>query len=269
MNVLLAFVIFTGLAWLRRPDGRVPCRRRPARIRRRARPASRPATSLAVGQRRHFDRVRRRRTVIDGHPGSHAGETVTLGDPARRRRRPRACTVTLRSPSPDRRPARAPLGDLGDLRRRVRTGHPHPGRDRRRGDRDRRERTATRSGLILGGLGELVATVVDRPHRPAAGCRPDRHRDPDRRHVLARRAARSRCTSPACCRPTSRVVNILPFPPLDGGRMLVIVLKRFAGRRISLRAERLTYASGSSSCSPSSIWISGFDIARQLGGGSP
>ena len=30
------------------------------------------------------------------------------------------------------------------------------------------------------------------------------------------------------------LVNILPFPPLDGGRMLMIVLKAVVGDRISL-----------------------------------
>ena len=40
------------------------------------------------------------------------------------------------------------------------------------------------------------------------------------------------------------LVNILPFPPLDGGRMLMIVLKCVVGNRISLQAERLTYLVG-------------------------
>ena len=40
------------------------------------------------------------------------------------------------------------------------------------------------------------------------------------------------------------VVNVLPFPPLDGGRMLMITLKRFFGSRISLRAEQMTYVVG-------------------------
>ncbi len=40
------------------------------------------------------------------------------------------------------------------------------------------------------------------------------------------------------------VVNILPFPPLDGGRMMVLAIKRLFGTRVSLRAERLTYAVG-------------------------
>ena len=60
------------------------------------------------------------------------------------------------------------------------------------------------------------------------------------------------------------LVNILPFPPLDGGRMLMIVLKSVFGARISLRAERLTYVVGFAVLFAFLIWVSGFDIARIL-----
>jgi regulator of sigma E protease len=62
------------------------------------------------------------------------------------------------------------------------------------------------------------------------------------------------------------VVNILPFPPLDGGRMLMITLKRLFGARISLRAEQLTYMVGFVFLFAFLIWITGFDIVRTLGG---
>jgi regulator of sigma E protease len=58
------------------------------------------------------------------------------------------------------------------------------------------------------------------------------------------------------------VVNILPFPPLDGGRMAVMLIKRVFGTRLSLRAERLTYAVGFVFLLAFILWISGFDIAR-------
>ena len=64
------------------------------------------------------------------------------------------------------------------------------------------------------------------------------------------------------------LVNILPFPPLDGGRILVILLKaipRF-GQRISLRAEQLTYAIGFVALFTFLIWVTGFDILRVLSG---
>ena len=62
------------------------------------------------------------------------------------------------------------------------------------------------------------------------------------------------------------LVNILPFPPLDGGRMLMIVLKSLFGARISLRAERLTYVVGFVFLMAFLIWVTGFDIARILSG---
>jgi regulator of sigma E protease len=64
------------------------------------------------------------------------------------------------------------------------------------------------------------------------------------------------------------LVNILPFPPLDGGRMLVILLKAIPvyGKRISLRAEQLTYAVGFIALFTFLIWITVFDVARQIGG---
>jgi regulator of sigma E protease len=64
------------------------------------------------------------------------------------------------------------------------------------------------------------------------------------------------------------LVNILPFPPLDGGRVLMLVLKRIFGTRLSLRAEQLTYMVGFVFLFAFLIWVSGFDILRILSGGS-
>ena len=80
------------------------------------------------------------------------------------------------------------------------------------------------------------------------------------------RPGHARCTSPAILSANLAVVNILPFPPLDGGRMLMITLKRFFGARISLRAEQLTYMVGFVFLFAFLIWITGFDIVRSLGG---
>ena len=64
------------------------------------------------------------------------------------------------------------------------------------------------------------------------------------------------------------LVNILPFPPLDGGRMLMITLKRLFGRRISLRAEQLTYVVGMVFLFAFILWVTGYDIIRSLTGGT-
>ena len=65
------------------------------------------------------------------------------------------------------------------------------------------------------------------------------------------------------------LVNVLPFPPLDGGRMLVIGLKAIpgVGRKISQRAEQATYAIGFLALFGFLIWVTFFDIARGISGG--
>ncbi len=61
------------------------------------------------------------------------------------------------------------------------------------------------------------------------------------------------------------VVNILPLPPLDGGRILVLVLKRVLGTRLSLRAERLTYLVGAAVLFAFLIWGTAFDVFAPAG----
>ena len=78
----------------------------------------------------------------------------------------------------------------------------------------------------------------------------------------------TRCTSPGILSANLAIVNILPFPPLDGGRMLMITLKRVFGTRISVRAEQLTYMVGFVFLFAFLIWITGFDIVRSLSGGT-
>ena len=56
------------------------------------------------------------------------------------------------------------------------------------------------------------------------------------------------------------LVNILPFPPLDGGRIAVLILKSVAGERVSVRAERLTYLVGFACLMAFLAWITYFDI---------
>ena len=46
------------------------------------------------------------------------------------------------------------------------------------------------------------------------------------------------------------------------GRSAVLIIKRLFGARVSLRAERLTYAVGFVFLIAFILWISGFDIAR-------
>ena len=58
------------------------------------------------------------------------------------------------------------------------------------------------------------------------------------------------------------VVNVLPFPPLDGGRAAVAIIKKLSGNRISIAAERLAYLTGFVLLMALLVWVTFFDIQR-------
>lgn len=63
------------------------------------------------------------------------------------------------------------------------------------------------------------------------------------------------------------VINALPFPPLDGGRVAVSLVRAVSGNRFSTSLERLVYLTGFILLIALVVWISYFDIQR-LGGGT-
>jgi regulator of sigma E protease len=116
-------------------------------------------------------------------------------------------------------------------------------------------------GLILSGLGQLVNGLVTNPTAPPPAAGPI--------GIAVSLADVFLNVGPIVTLYVAGilsvnlgVVNILPFPPLDGGRAAVLVIKRLFGTRVSLRAERLTYAVGMVFLLAFILWISGFDIAR-------
>jgi regulator of sigma E protease len=62
------------------------------------------------------------------------------------------------------------------------------------------------------------------------------------------------------------IVNALPLPPLDGGRVAVALIKRVAGARLSVSAERATYFVGFVLLMAFLVYISISDIARAAAG---
>jgi len=128
------------------------------------------------------------------------------------------------------------------------------------------ERTVTATGLIIDGVGQLVTAIVTRPTEPPPASGPV--------GIATQIGDVFWSLGPivtlylaGILSANLAVVNILPFPPLDGGRMLMLILKRFVGERLSLRAERLTYFVGFAMLLAFLVWVTAFDIARGLGGG--
>ncbi len=129
------------------------------------------------------------------------------------------------------------------------------------------ERTVDALGLIWRGLGELVSSVVTDPTQPppVAGPVGIATQIGD---VFWQLGPVITLYVAGILSANLAVVNILPFPPLDGGRMLMITLKRLFGARISLRAEQLTYMVGFVFLFAFLIWVTGFDIVRSLTSGA-
>jgi regulator of sigma E protease len=116
-------------------------------------------------------------------------------------------------------------------------------------------------GLILGGLGQLVDGFIKDPtaRPPASGPIGIAVSLAD---ILLNVGPVMTLYIAGILSVNLGVVNILPFPPLDGGRMIVLIIKRLFGARVSLRAERLTYAVGFIVLMAFILWISAFDIAN-------
>jgi regulator of sigma E protease len=130
------------------------------------------------------------------------------------------------------------------------------------------DETVRWTGLIVGGLGDLVGKVAEDPTAPppVAGPIGIASQIGD---VFFNAGPIMTLFVAGILSANLAVVNILPFPPLDGGRMLMITLKRIFGARISMRAEQLTYLVGFAFLFAFIIWVSGFDLVRTFGGAAP
>jgi regulator of sigma E protease len=263
MNVLLAFVIFTGIAWISSPLMGIRffdvLPGSPAAA---AGLQSGDAIVAVNGERYQFIAGP---TVLDGLR-SRPGQTVvlTVDDPNGVRR---DVPVTLR----DQAAIDAGQGALG-ISQEV-----HPWEAYFDGATTSNalpqavaigaEQTVGALGLILDGLGKLVTSVAADPTAPPPVAGPVGIATQigdvfwNAGPILTLYVAGILSANLA-------LVNVLPFPPLDGGRMLMITLKRLFGRRISLRAEQLTYVVGFVFLFGFIIWVTGYDVIRTLTGGT-
>ncbi len=265
MNLLLAFSIFTAIAWFATPY---------VGLKFASVEAGSPA---AVAGLQGGDAV----VSVDGTSfefygtsvvealRSRAGQTVTLGI-VRAGGTQATVTTTLRSQAE----IAAGQGALGiragdhgfeTLFTGAYTGRPLPDAASIGANE-----TTRWFGLILGGLGDLAGSIAKNPTAAPPVSGPV--------GIATSLGEVFRGSGPVLTLYVAGIlsanlalVNFLPFPPLDGGRMVVILLKAIPryGTRISLRAERLTYAIGFVVMFGFLIWITVFDIARQVGGGAP
>ena len=257
MNIVLAFVLFFLIALLATPVFGV----RVGQIE----PASpAQAVGLTVGDEifsvagERFDLFGGRsvQQALKGHAGQTVEIGVRHGDGTET-----AVTATLR-PAADTSPTRGALG-VGQLEQ----TYEYVGHDLGTSVGIAGSELGRWGGLIIRGLGQLIDGLLKDPTAPPPASGPI--------GIAVSLADIFLSVGPvvtlyvaAILSVNLGVVNILPFPPLDGGRSAVLIIKRLFGARVSLRAERVTYAVGFVVLIAFILWISGFDIAR-LGDGTP
>jgi regulator of sigma E protease len=260
MNVALAFVIFFGIAWLATPLAKVTWDE--------VQPDSPAATAGLVADDglyaidgRTFDYFAGPEPII-ADLRAHAGQTVVLGiihaDGSRE-----DVSATLRT-TDEIGPTKGALGISGLAF--APTGD-YTQQDPLTALRLGAERTVSALLLIVGGLVSLVTSIVSNPATapPVTGPVGIAVQVGD---VFWQLGPIFTLYFVGLLSANLALVNILPFPPLDGGRIVVTLLKSVAGGRVSVQAERLTYLVGFVALFGLIIWITFFDIVRQVGGGA-
>jgi regulator of sigma E protease len=262
MNLLTALVIFTAIAWLAtpliglrffvvQPDS-------PAAV---AGLQSGDAIVAIDGRQFEFFGEDQVLTTLRSHPGETLVLTVENQAGVQR-----DVSVTLRSAS-EIDDTHGPLGISSSDEQPFEFPVTYTGHDFPTAVGLGVSQTITWFGLILRGLGDLASSFASNPTAPppVAGPVGIARQIGD---VFFNFGPVITLYVAGILSANLALVNALPFPPLDGGRVFVILLKAVFGRRISLRAERLTYVAGFLFLFAFLIWVSGFDLIRILGGGT-
>lgn len=260
MNLVLAFVIFFAIAWLATPLGGITFES--------VQPDSPAARAgLVVGDTivsidgETFDYFAGPEGII-GDLRAHAGETVVLGV-THAGGTTTDVSATLR-PTAELSETKGALGIAG--LRFTFTGD-YTQQDPLTALRLGAQRTVSAFLLIIDGLGQLVTSIVSHPTTapPVSGPVGIAVQVGD---VFWQLGPIFTLYLAGLLSANLALVNILPFPPLDGGRIVVTLIKSVAGTRLSIQAERLTYLVGFVALFGLIIWITYFDIVRQIGGGA-
>ncbi|HEY7827270.1 MAG TPA: site-2 protease family protein, partial [Candidatus Limnocylindrales bacterium] len=121
--------------------------------------------------------------------------------------------------------------------------------------------TANALGLIANGLGQLVSSIVNHPTERPPVTGPVGIAE-QVGTVFWQLGPVYLLYIAALLSANLALVNILPFPPLDGGRVLFLFIRRFVGDRFSVRAEQLTYLAGFGLLMAFLAWITFFDLTN-------
>ena len=265
MNILLAFVIFTGIAFLGDPVANV----RIAHVQDNSPAASvglqggQPTGATDAQGNPVYDSTGDVITAIDGRQfllfdhvdqatpslaylKNHAGQQVTLtvqsADGSSR-----DIPVTLRSDTTQGalgviiQPELVQATASHDLPTAIVLGF---------------QRTVDAATLILRGLGDLIGNLANPPVSGPVG--------------IVGAIGQVRANLPpvyliwfiGLLSANLAIVNALPFPPLDGGRVAVSLIQAATGNRIGEAAERLVYLTGFVALMALLVWVTFNDIQR-------
>ncbi len=277
MNLVLAFVLFAGIAWLASPQARLVIGEvQPGGPAAMAGLAPGDAIVAIDGRTLDFLPPAPALRAATGELRQRAGRAVTL-EVVRADGRRETVTATLRPPD------QIQQGALGIAVSAFTFSGAYAGHDPGTALALGAGWTVDAFGLVLGGLGSLVGSVVSNPTGapPVSGPVGIAVQVGD---VFWQLGPVFLAYLVALLSANLALVNVLPIPPLDGGRMLVVTLKAglgAAGRRLdrlgirlpgpsaetTLTAERLAYLVGFVFIFGFLAWITWFDITRQVGGG--
>ena len=259
MNLVLAFVIMLIVAWL--PQQAIGIQIGSVQS---GSPAA--AAGLTAGMRlvsidgRQYDRIDGPIAIVEDLR-AQAGQEVTLGlqdvNGA-----PVTVTTTLRTPAE----ISADKGALGVAELKTVVLDETFIRTPMEALATAGSRTVAAFRLILDGLGQLGSSIVSHPTQPPPVAGPVGIAE-QVTVIFWQAGPVATLYVAGLLSANLALVNILPFPPLDGGRMLMILIKAIAGARVSVRAEQATYLVGFAVLFAFLIWVTVFDVARLAGGG--
>ena len=280
MNLVLAFVIFTAIAWLAAPQGLLTFNDVVA-----GSPADLAGLKAGEGilaiDGATFDLLPAPQAGQQAIAAlrDRAGQTVTLRVQAVDGTQ-RDVTVTLRPPD-----VAATQGALGIHSAGLGFSGSYAGRDPVAAVGAGAAWTVSAFRLILDGLASLVSSIAANPTQapPVTGPVGIAVQVGD---VFWQLGPIFTLYLAGLLSANLALVNALPFPPLDGGRILVLLLKSLFARggavlrrvgvqrqglssATAISVERLTYLVGFVLLFGFLLWITYFDIARQVTGGTP